>query len=318
VDLIFEGRITGHQHLKDALTRIQEIAIPGTSILRVSAPELDHSGRLLIKDSRLVVAALTRDSLYEGYDGVRQILSTTIGHYAFLQVGPMDHVDLIPNLNIPVDAILKAMPDLPLEPGVLFDEKSLLDKVFTTTSGAGPVTPSQASAGDEIADVLSGGAENLDSAGRRWNVSDSVIFADDSNDSKAGEEPSIFQSQGSLPSQNSAQSQNSLESQNSLKSQARMRDIEKPKPTSQEFAGLDASELKASAAKEREGRYVRRSQKPASRVSPMIVCSLLLISFCAQAGAVIYWPKVAAYLKHASSQVLIGVDSTSHVPHKIR
>jgi len=138
VDLIFEGRITGHQHLKDALTRIQEIAIPGISILRVSAPELDHSGRLLIKDSRLVVAALTRDGLYEGYDGVRQILATTIGHYAFLEVGPQDKVDLVPNLNIPVDSLLKALPNLPTEAGALFDEKSLLDKVFTPDAGNVP------------------------------------------------------------------------------------------------------------------------------------------------------------------------------------
>jgi hypothetical protein len=289
VDLIFEGRITGHQHLKDALTRIQEIAIPGISILRVSAPELDHSGRLLIKDSRLVVAALTRDGLYEGYEGVRQILATTIGHYAFLEVGPQDKVDLVPNLNIPVDSILKALPNLPAEPGVLFDEKSLLDKVFTTTASAIAVSEPDSANNPPMSQDL----EEAGPAGKRWNVADSVIYMDDPPEAAAG----LAVPSSQVPSSHSQDS---------------LAEVEKTNTSSPEFAALDASELKASATREREGRYVRRSHKSPSRMSPLIVVGLLFVAFCAQAAAIINWPRVAAYLKHASNQV----DSNPHVSHK--
>jgi hypothetical protein len=69
-----------------------------------------------------------------GYPALRQLLAVGTGNFAGLRPEPGEKIDLVPNLNFELHKVIPLMPALPESPVGLFDEKSLLDKVFSTGS----------------------------------------------------------------------------------------------------------------------------------------------------------------------------------------
>lgn len=260
MELIFEGKLSAEEHLKDVLQRIIMNEIRGACMLRITAPDLKHSGRIVFADCRYIVAALTKDSLNEGYEAVRAILESSTGSYAFLKIDDMDQLDIVPNLHIPLAQIVNMLPGLPEDPRSLYDEKSLLDRIFHSGQAHEtlPVKPRGDMDDNEYNHPITGTVKTK----KNWNVLDSVIYADE--DGETG-------------------------------------NLTPPKPRSEpEFVELDAEAIREQVAQERNQRYVRKSQRPAFRTSPLLVVSLVFVLFVSQLGALLFWPQVASYLKHAA------------------
>jgi len=273
------------------LQRIADTDLAGTYVLRLSAPEVHCSGRVVFSDCTYVVAAQTRDGVSEGYEALKVMLKVSLGSYAYLKVGEKDHLDLIANLHVPLAKIIETTPDLPDDPRQLFDEKTLLDRIFT--SGVRESLPKsnqplpamdsskhqpRPSEPRQMPEPVNPDQQQLfsdhNNSNRKWNVSDSVIYQDD-----PGED-------GAPPSEPAS---------------------------SPEFGGLDAESIRTKAAQERQYRYVRRSQRPAMRASPLIVVGLLLLLFSGEVASILFWPRVAAYLKEAvNHSPSLGVDSKAH------
>jgi hypothetical protein len=146
VDVLFEGRLNPELHLKTVLQRVLENKPQGNLLIRISSPYASSNGRLLIRDGRYITAALLDDSDESGYAALRSLLAVTMGNFSGLRPSQDEKIDLIPNLNIELHKVIPLMPTLPESPIGLFDEKSLLDKVFSTGSfeKLGEMQPEQA------------------------------------------------------------------------------------------------------------------------------------------------------------------------------
>jgi hypothetical protein len=78
----------------------------------------------------------------------------------------------------------------------------------------------------------------------------------------------------------------------------------------QTFPELDADAIRQQSARERNERYVRKSQKPAFRIGPPLVVGIIFLLFSAEVAAIYNWPKLTAYLKRAANHsTAVGVDS---------
>jgi len=134
VDVLFEGRLSPELHFKTVLQRVLENKPQGNLLIRISSPNAGSNGRLLVRDGRFVTAALLDDSDESGYAALRQLLAVATGNFAGLRPEQGERIDLVPNLNIELHKVIPLMPALPESPVGLFDEKSLLDQVFSTGS----------------------------------------------------------------------------------------------------------------------------------------------------------------------------------------
>ena len=134
MDVLFEGRLNPDLHLKTVLQRVLENKPPGNLLIRISSPNPASTGRLLVRDGRFITAALLDENDESGYPALRQLLAVGTGNFAGLRPEPGEKIDLVPNLNFELHKVIPLMPALPESPVGLFDEKSLLDKVFSTGS----------------------------------------------------------------------------------------------------------------------------------------------------------------------------------------
>lgn len=130
MDVIFEGRLSNRLTIKEILQRIASQGAPGVRILRISGMEPEHGGRIVISQDRYVTAAGLSQSTEIGYSALRKLLGITEGNFAYLNTGKHDFIDLEPNLNIELYRLIDTMPHLPESAAQLFDERSLLDKIF--------------------------------------------------------------------------------------------------------------------------------------------------------------------------------------------
>jgi len=137
VDVIFEGRLSHELRIETVLRRVLAQGPKGVTFLRISCDQ--YHGRLLIFDSRFIQGATIAGSDEMGYSAARKLLAIAAGNFAFLRTGSEDEVDVDPDLNLDLEKVIKHVPALPASQSELFDEKSLLDKVFE--SGPNPILP---------------------------------------------------------------------------------------------------------------------------------------------------------------------------------
>jgi hypothetical protein len=121
--------------MQDVLKAIMGVDNQPFGILRISSPTSRLSGRLAIADGAYIVGAvsaddLTPEELDSGYLAVRKLLSASEGNFAFLDTDGKRPTDMDGSLYLSIDRLMPLLPQLPEDPGELFDEKSLLDKVF--------------------------------------------------------------------------------------------------------------------------------------------------------------------------------------------
>lgn len=141
MDVVFEGRLTQEVQLKVVLQKIVENRPPGNLVLRISSPEQDCEGKLCIADGRFITAAILSQTHETGYTAVRKLMSVLEGNFACLRASAEDSVAIPISLNIELARVIPLMPDLPVSPDGLHDEKSLLDKVFGPGEVCEPIEP---------------------------------------------------------------------------------------------------------------------------------------------------------------------------------
>lgn len=135
VNVVFEGNLSADKNLVQVLQEMLSSARTDTAVLRIACPSRNLSGRLAVARGRFIVGAQV-DGDESGYAAVRKLLAVDDGNFAFLDTQGQFPFDVDPTLHIPVDRILELMPALPENPAELFDEKALLDEVFTAPAQA--------------------------------------------------------------------------------------------------------------------------------------------------------------------------------------
>lgn len=121
--------------MQDVLKAVMGVDNQPFGILRITSLSGHLSGRLAIARGSYIVGAVAADDLHpegvaSGYDAVRKLLLSSDGNFAFLDSAGKHPSDMDDSLYISIDRIVGLMPDLPEDASRLFDEKSLLDKVF--------------------------------------------------------------------------------------------------------------------------------------------------------------------------------------------
>lgn len=128
MDVVFEGSLSKSWSMKDVLQAVTE-QDAGRYVLRIASKENDSAGRLAIADGQFVVGACT-DQGENGYPAVRDILAITEGSFVLLDSGSEPPSDLNDVLHLSLPRLIEYLPNLPEDPGQLFDQGSLLDKLF--------------------------------------------------------------------------------------------------------------------------------------------------------------------------------------------
>lgn len=139
MDLVAEGHLTEAVTLRNVLQQITASSSADTSFLRISSLQKDLSGYIVIADSRFVTACSIVDEVETGYSALKKLLLVTAGKYVLLSAASHDTLGMEQTLNIELQKLIELLPHLPDSPEYLFDEKSLLDKVFADA------TPSEVS-----------------------------------------------------------------------------------------------------------------------------------------------------------------------------
>lgn len=116
--------------MKELLLRVAQQNQPGLTVLRISYPDKNLDGRILISDGRYVTAAGISLSEEGGYPALRKLLTVGEGNLALLKATGDENFDFDQSLNIELSRIIRVHPDLPHQASDLFDERALLDRVF--------------------------------------------------------------------------------------------------------------------------------------------------------------------------------------------
>ncbi|MBX9724949.1 MAG: hypothetical protein K2X81_26325 [Candidatus Obscuribacterales bacterium] len=143
VDVIFEGALSKSWGMKDVLKAVADVPNVPFGALRISCPSKNIQGKVLIADAKHVVAASCSDDK-DAYEALRTLLEVKDGNFAFLDLSAEDIADFDQSLFINIDRLIQAMPALPLSSSELFDENTLLDKVFGNDDAERSASPSQA------------------------------------------------------------------------------------------------------------------------------------------------------------------------------
>jgi hypothetical protein len=121
-------------------------AVAGTTpvrfgILRISASDGRLSGKLLVVNNSDIAGAQLADGSAHGYPAARRLLAVAEGNYAFLDVGLKRPATFESELCLSINRTISSWPNLPEHASELFDEKSLLDKIFGSNAQSGSVLP---------------------------------------------------------------------------------------------------------------------------------------------------------------------------------
>ena len=128
VDLVFEGSLSRAWGIKDALGAVLGVSDLAYGVLRLSSLQNDLHGKVLVSKSSHIVGARCNKST-DAYESLRLLLSLQQGNFAFLDLSA-EPVDFDQSLFISIAAVLRRLPNLPDAASELFDQESLLDRVF--------------------------------------------------------------------------------------------------------------------------------------------------------------------------------------------
>jgi hypothetical protein len=141
--VLFEGRIHPGFTMKDVLKQIFLLQSPGASVLRVTGNDGILTGHIYIHDCTFITGAKVKGSEEVGYDALRTIvMKIRQGSFALLSLQAGDPFESDLSMNIEVRKLAEEFERLPESPTGMFDQSSLLDKVFSP--GALPETPQPA------------------------------------------------------------------------------------------------------------------------------------------------------------------------------
>ena len=140
MDVVFEGALSSSWGMKDVLKAVSDVPNVPSGVLRVSCPGQSLQGKIVISEARHIVdASCNGSSPFHSYDALRVLLDVKEGNFAFLD---LNQNEPDPSLFIAIDKVLQRLPQLPGSSTELFDQQTLLDKVFGDEVDCSPIQPS--------------------------------------------------------------------------------------------------------------------------------------------------------------------------------
>lgn len=131
MDTIFSGTFGKNLTMRTLLERIVQAKSPGVHFLRVSSQDNKVSGRIFIVNSSHITGAVLPSQGTTGYTALKALLTDKYGTFAYVAADVQEKFDVDNSLNINIQTLLKSLDELPENATSLFDEKSLLDKIFS-------------------------------------------------------------------------------------------------------------------------------------------------------------------------------------------
>ncbi len=115
MEVVFQGRLTSEQDLRDVLSDLLALTTGDLGILRISSSTNKLSGRLVIHRRQSVIGAQIPDTGEFGYPALRKLLSVRQGAFAYvdLEGQPLKPED--ENVKVDVRTLLELLPNLPDE-----------------------------------------------------------------------------------------------------------------------------------------------------------------------------------------------------------
>lgn len=129
VNVIFEGALSRGWSMVDVLRAVSGVENQRFGVLRINAPN-NVNGRIAIADGAFIVGAVMADGTAQGYEALRPLLSAASGNFAYLDTEGKLPPEFDESLYLSLEKVMSTLPGLPAQFKDLFDEKSLLDKLF--------------------------------------------------------------------------------------------------------------------------------------------------------------------------------------------
>jgi hypothetical protein len=133
MNIISEGRLSYEHRIANILTTVRQQSSSGFILLSLSSQDLQADGIISIRDSRFITGAISNTDGLTGYPALKRLLSLAVGTYTLSQLDANQLADFDQDINIDLDRIIAVVPSLPENLSELFDQASLLDKVFSKT-----------------------------------------------------------------------------------------------------------------------------------------------------------------------------------------
>jgi serine/threonine protein kinase len=139
-DLAFElplARLSGRLSFELPLARVLQDTLDdygnGRYIVRLSDPESGWTGEFVISDSHVVAAQIDQPPA-SGYEALRTICQIGSCEYTLNELEEAEPEPVGKSLHIKLSKLIERLPYLPENQGDLFDQETLLDKVFANAN----------------------------------------------------------------------------------------------------------------------------------------------------------------------------------------
>lgn len=115
MEVVFQGRLTSEQDLRDVLNDLLALTTGDLGILRISSSTNKLSGRLVIQRRQSVIGAQIPDTGEFGYPALRKLLSVRQGAFAYVDLEGQALKPEDENVKVEVRTLLELLPNLPDE-----------------------------------------------------------------------------------------------------------------------------------------------------------------------------------------------------------
>jgi hypothetical protein len=117
--------------LPHVLEHVRELKTKGVTLLFLRSPDQVIDGVVSIWNGRFVTSAQLYHSDWIGYPALRQLFTLATGDFAYGKPDSTEIEGLEHDLNIELKTLVPLLPGLPENMSELFDQDSLLEKVFS-------------------------------------------------------------------------------------------------------------------------------------------------------------------------------------------
>lgn len=130
LDTLFDGQLNKNLTVRELLKRILGLKQPGISFLRIANVDQTLDGRIFIMDSKLIIGATMNGAPQSGYAALEPLLKIEEGSFAFVAPSDTDSLTVDRSLNMEIKSLLHSYESARQEINTVFDQESLLDRVF--------------------------------------------------------------------------------------------------------------------------------------------------------------------------------------------
>lgn len=128
MELVFEGSLTENCSVADLLREILKLQDHSEfGLLRISSRQVQ--GKVLISRASHIAGAVAH-GIADSYEALKFLLSAGKANFAYLATASSSVREVEQTLYISIEKVLGCLPNLPDSSNLLFDQDTLLDRVF--------------------------------------------------------------------------------------------------------------------------------------------------------------------------------------------